>query len=170
MPVNPLYCDVSLPVPLDQSFTYGMPETLRHRVQPGCRVLAPFGTRTLTGLVIKTHSDPPKGALRDILRLLDEEPALDAELLQLGKWIADFYCAPLGETLRAMTPLAGEIRRGKMYSLTKSGRDVARQLAPRLRRGRRSRSHSAPHAGRTPALGIVSKAENPKRRSSIEIS
>ncbi len=128
MPVNPLYCDVSLPVPLDQSFTYGMPETLRHRVQPGCRVLAPFGARTLTGLVLKTHSDPPQGTLRDILRLLDEEPALDAELLQLGKWIADFYCAPLGETLRAMTPLAGEIRRGKVYSLTKSGRDVARQL------------------------------------------
>jgi len=128
MPRAPLYCDVSLPVPLDQSFTYGLPETLRHRVQPGCRVLAPFGTRTLTGLVLKTHSDPPQAALRDILRLLDEEPALDAELLQLGKWIADFYCAPLGETLRAMTPLAGEIRRGKVYSLTKSGRDVARQL------------------------------------------
>ena len=127
-PRAPLYCDVSLPVPLDQSFTYGLPETLRHRVQPGCRVLAPFGTRTLTGLVLKTHSDPPPGALREILRLLDEEPALDDELLELGKWIAGFYCAPLGETLRAMTPLAGEIRRGKLYSLTKSGRDVARQL------------------------------------------
>ena len=60
--------------------------------------------------------------------MLDEEPALDAELLQLGKWIADFYCAPLGETLRAMTPLAADVRRGKMYSLTKSGRDAARQL------------------------------------------
>ena len=127
MPGNPLYCDVSLPVPLDQSFTYRMPEILRHRVQPGCRVLAPLGTRTLTGLVLKTHNDPPTGPLREILRLLDAEPALDDELLQLGKWIADFYCAPLGETLRAMTPLAGEIRRGKMYSLTKSGRDVARQ-------------------------------------------
>ncbi len=124
----PLYCDVSLPVPLDQAFTYRMPETLRHRVQPGCRVLAPLGTRTLTGLVLKTHDEPPSGPPREILRLLDEEPALDDELLQLGKWIADFYCAPLGETLRAMTPLAGEIRRGKVYSLTKPGRDVARQL------------------------------------------
>jgi primosomal protein N' (replication factor Y) (superfamily II helicase) len=128
MPGDPLYCDVSLPVPLDQPFTYRLPETLRHRVQPGCRVLAPFGTRTLIGLVLKTHTDPPSGPLRDLLRLLDEEPALDNELLQLGKWIADFYCAPLGETLRAMTPLAGEIRRGKVYSLTKPGRDVARQL------------------------------------------
>ncbi len=125
---DPLYCDVSLPLPLDQPFTYRMPETLRHRVQAGCRVLAPLGTRTLTGLVLKTHTDPPRGTEREILRLLDEEPALDEELLRLGRWIAEFYCAPLGETLRAMTPLGGEIRRGKVYSLTKSGRDIARQL------------------------------------------
>jgi primosomal protein N' (replication factor Y) len=132
IPSDPLYCDVSLPVPLDQPFTYGMPETLRHRVQTGCRVLAPFGTRTLTGLVIRTHAGTeenlPKGSTRDILRLLDEEPVLDEELMRLGRWIAEYYCAPLGETLRAMTPLSGEIRRGKVYSLTKSGRDVARQL------------------------------------------
>ena len=128
MPGDPLFCDVSLPVPLDQAFTYRMPETLRHRVQAGCRVLAPLGTRTLAGLVLRTHADPPQGPAREILRLLDEEPALDDELLQLGKWIAGFYCAPLGETLRAMTPLAGEIRRGKIYSLTASGRDAARQL------------------------------------------
>jgi primosomal protein N' (replication factor Y) len=131
-PDDPLYCDVSLPVPLDQPFTYGMPETLRHRVQMGCRVLAPFGTRKLTGLVIRTHNGAEEagsqGVTRDILRLLDEEPVLDGELLRLGRWIADYYCAPLGETLRAMTPLSGEIRKGKVYSLTKSGRDVARQL------------------------------------------
>ena len=126
----PLYCDVSLPVPLDQPFTYGMPETLRHRVQAGCRVLAPFGARTLTGVVTRTHGTEGQasGTTRNILRLLDEEPVLDEELLRLGRWIAEYYCAPLGETFRAMTPLAGEIRRGTVYSLTKSGRDAARQL------------------------------------------
>jgi primosomal protein N' (replication factor Y) len=62
------------------------------------------------------------------LRLLDEEPALSDALLKLGRWISDYYCAPLGETLRAMTPLAGDVRRGKVYSLTPSGRDAARQL------------------------------------------
>ncbi len=125
----PEYCDVSLPVPLDQVFTYHLPETLRHRTQIGCRVLVPFGTRKLTGVVIRTHTEtPPKGTVRDVLRLLDEEPVLDEELLRLGRWITEYYCAPLGETLRAMTPLSGEIRKGKVYSLTKSGRDVARQL------------------------------------------
>src|SRR5579864_6570300 len=52
------YCDVSLPVPLDQSFTYRMPETLRHRVQPGCRVLVPFGARKLTGMVLRLSDEP----------------------------------------------------------------------------------------------------------------
>ena len=122
------YCDVSLPVPLDQSFTYRLPETLRHRVQPGCRVLVPFGTRKLTGVVVKLHDEPPDGVLKEVLRLVDEEPVLDAELLALGGWISQYYCAPLGEVLRSMTPLSGEVRKSKLYSLTDAGRDAARQL------------------------------------------
>jgi primosomal protein N' (replication factor Y) len=122
-----IYCDVSLPVPLDQSFTYRLPETLRHRVAVGCRVLVPFGPRTLTGIVVKLH-DAPDGETREVLRLLDEEPVLDAELLSLGGWISQYYCAPLGEVLRGMIPLAGEVRKTKLYSLTDSGRDAARQL------------------------------------------
>src|SRR5580704_3053749 len=122
------YCDVSLPVPLDQSFTYRLPETLRHRTQPGCRVLVPFGTRKLTGVVVKLHDQFPDGPLKEVLRLVDEEPVLDAELLALGEWISQYYCAPLGEVLRSMTPLSGEVRKSKLYSLTDSGRDAARQL------------------------------------------
>ena len=123
-----LYCDVSLPVPLNQPFTYLLPETLRHRVRAGCRVLVPFGKRTLAGVVLRTHDEPPPTAPREVLRLLDEEPVLDASLLQLGGWIANYYCAPLGDTLRAMTPLAVDIRRGKVYSLSSSGHDAARQF------------------------------------------
>src|SRR5262249_44965515 len=61
-------------------------------------------------------------------RLLDAEPAIGGELMTLAHWIASYYCAPLGEVLRAMTPLAADIKRTKIYSLTQSGRDAARQL------------------------------------------
>jgi primosomal protein N' (replication factor Y) len=122
------FCDVSLPVPLDQPFTYALPETLRHRVKPGCRVLVPFGSRRLTGVALACHDSPPEVTTREALRLIDSEPVLDAELLALGKWISGYYCAPLGEVLRGMLPLAAEIRRGKVYSLTDAGRDAARQL------------------------------------------
>jgi primosomal protein N' (replication factor Y) len=123
-----LYCDVSLPVPLDQPFTYALPETLRHRVRPGCRVLVPFGSRRLTGVVLACHDDAPEVPTREALRLLDAEPVLDSGLLALGRWISGYYCAPLGEVLRGMLPLASDIRRGKVYSLTDAGRDAARQL------------------------------------------
>ncbi len=125
---SPQYCDVSLPVPLDRPFTYRLPETLRHRAKRGCRMLVPFGSRKLTGVILRVHSESPEVPPKDALRLLDEEPVLDESLLSLACWIAGYYCAPLGEVLRGMMPLAGEIRRTKVYSLTPSGRDAARQL------------------------------------------
>ena len=123
-----LYCDVSLPVPLDQAFTYALPETLRHRVQPGSRLVVPFGPRRMTGVILLCHDEPPDVTTREALRLIDSEPVLGPELLALGRWIAGYYCAPLGEVLRGMLPLAAEIRRGKVWSLTDAGRDAARQL------------------------------------------
>ena len=123
-----LYCDVSLPVPLDQPFTYSLPETLRHRVQPGCRLVVPFGPRKLTGVILRCHDEKPSMAAREAFRLIDSQPVLDGELMALGRWIAGYYCSPLGEVLRGMLPLASEIRQGKVWSLTDAGRDAARQL------------------------------------------
>src|SRR5207344_3466073 len=71
-----LYCDVSLPVPLDQPFTYSLPDTLRHRVRVGSRLIVPFGTRKLTGVILPCHDDPPEVNTRDALRLIDSEPVL----------------------------------------------------------------------------------------------
>jgi primosomal protein N' (replication factor Y) len=91
-------------------------------------MLVPFAGRKLTGVVLAVHDSPPNGAMKETLRLLDEEPVLDAGLIELGRWISSYYCAPLGEVLRSMTPLTGEVRRSKLYSLTDAGRDAARQL------------------------------------------
>ena len=124
-----MFCDVSLPVPMDQPYTYALPLTLRHRVKPGCRVVAPFGPRKLTGVVLDVHGRAPEMAAREVLRLIDPEPVIDAELMRLARWIANYYCAPLGEVLRSMLPLGSDVRSGKTFSLTDSGRDAARQLA-----------------------------------------
>ena len=123
------YCDVSLPVPLDRPFTYELPLTLRHRAKPGCRIIVPFGTRKMTGVVLRLHDDPPQANMREALLLVDEEPAISPELMALGRWISAYYCAPLGETLRVMTPLSSQIRKGKIYTVTDQGRDVVRQLS-----------------------------------------
>jgi primosomal protein N' (replication factor Y) len=122
-------CDVALPVPVDRTFRYALPDTLRERVRPGCRLLVPFGSRKLVGVVVECTAESPAPGTRAALRLLDEEPSLDGALLALGRWIAQYYCAPLGEVFRAMTPLAGQIRRGRLYALTEAGRDALRQLS-----------------------------------------
>jgi primosomal protein N' (replication factor Y) (superfamily II helicase) len=125
----PRFCDVSLPVPLDQAFTYSLPLTLQHRVKAGARVLVPFGTRKMTGVVLRTFDDTPGGPLKEVFRLIDPEPVLGDELISLARWISGYYCSPLGEVLRSMLPLASDIRAGKNYSLTDSGRDASRQLS-----------------------------------------
>ncbi len=125
------YCEAALPVPVDRLFTYELPLPLRYRAQAGCRVLVPFGGRKLTAVLLRVHDDLPAHEAREVLTLLDEEPVLDGELLRLGKWIAEYYCAPIGEVLKGMLPLSGEMRRTKRFSLTQTGRDVARQLIDR---------------------------------------
>jgi primosomal protein N' (replication factor Y) len=142
-----LYCDVSLPVPLDQPFTYALPDTLRHRVRPGSRLLVPFGPRKLTGVILRCHDERPEMSTKEALRLIDSEPVLSPELLALGRWIAGYYCAPLGDVLRGMLPLASEIRRGKVWSLTDAGRDAARQLL----------LDSSPDDPATQVLGMLEK-------------
>jgi primosomal protein N' (replication factor Y) len=129
-----IYCDVAVPVPVDRLFTYELPLTLRHRVQAGCRVVVPFGSRRLTGVVITLHDATPLTDTREVLALRDAEPVLEADLLELGKWIAEYYCAPIGEVVRGMIPLSGETRRTTHYSLTEAGRDVARQLTTGTRK------------------------------------
>ena len=124
---SPRYCDVSLPVPLDQPFPYELPETLRHRVSAGCRVVVPFGPRRLTGVVLRVHDDPPNVETREALRLLDTAGPrcqtsvarkVDCRLLLRPRWAKS----------RSMFALSSEIRRGKIYSATDAGRDAARQL------------------------------------------
>ena len=115
-------------MPLDQAFTYSLPLTLQHRVKAGARVIVPFGTRKLTGVVLRVHDDSA-GLRQRRLPPDRSRTGADDELIALGRWISGYYCAPLGEVLRSMLPLAAEIRSGKIYSLTDAGRDASKQLS-----------------------------------------
>ncbi len=119
---SPGYCDAAVPVPVDALYTYEVPPALRDRVRVGCRVLVPFGHRTLTGVVLRTHGDAPSITVRPVRKLLDEAPALMPELIELGEWIATYYSAPIGEVLKSMLPLGGEMRAKKVVSITHEGR------------------------------------------------
>ena len=116
----PEFCDVALPVPLDMVFTYRVPAETAPVV--GGRVLVPFRQQRLTGVVVELHDRKPTVKIKPILSVLDEAPVLDEQLLRLGRWIADYYLAPLGEVFRTMLPLNAEFKRAVAYCITAEGR------------------------------------------------
>jgi primosomal protein N' (replication factor Y) len=115
----PEFCDVALPVPLDMVFTYRVPAESMPVV--GGRVLVPFRQQRMTGVVVELHDRKPSVATKTIQSALDIAPVLDEQLLRLGRWIADYYLAPLGEVFRTMLPLNAEFKRSIAYRITKEG-------------------------------------------------
>jgi primosomal protein N' (replication factor Y) len=115
------FCDVAVPVPLDTVFTYRLPDNVCPT--PGSRVLVPFGQQRLIGIVTEVHDRAPRVTAKSVLQFPDEPatPALTRELLRLGKWISDYYLAPIGEVFRTMLPLNAEFRKSVMYRITDEG-------------------------------------------------
>src|SRR6202521_2321673 len=116
----PLFCDVALAVPLDMVFTYAIPPGMEPVV--GGRVLVPFRQQRLSGIVVELHDRPPHVKVKKAIEALDLAPVLDEQLLKLGKWIADYYLAPVGEVFRTMLPLSAEFKRSVEYRITDEGR------------------------------------------------
>jgi primosomal protein N' (replication factor Y) len=142
----PAYCDVVVPVPLDQAFTYTVPPL--HPPVVGGRVVVPFRNEKLIGIVTRLHDDPPAApvdaakpiAIKPIELVMDTEPILSADLMELGRWISQYYLAPLGEVLRTMLPLMAEVRKHVLYRITDAGRAVLFSSAEKgsSRRSRRT--------------------------------
>ncbi len=115
----PEFCDVAVPVPLDMVFTYRVPADASPVV--GGRVLVPFRQQRMTGIVVELHDRKPSVATKNVLATLDTTPVLDDQLLQLGRWISDYYLAPIGEVFRTMLPLGAEFKRSIGYRLADAG-------------------------------------------------
>jgi primosomal protein N' (replication factor Y) len=115
----PEFCDVALPVPLDTAFSYRVPEGMEPAV--GGRVLVPFRQQRMSGIVVDLHDRKPSVVTKNVVSVLDPAPLLDEQLMRLGKWIADYYLAPIGEVLRTMLPLSAEFKRSIIYRVTEQG-------------------------------------------------
>ncbi len=100
------YADVILPVPLDGLFTYSVPPAMEQQVQPGMRVLVPFGrSKSYVGIVARLHDQKPEGyAVKPLTELMDAQPILFPSQLRQWQWIADYYMSPLGDVLKAALP------------------------------------------------------------------
>src|ERR1043165_5244786 len=96
--VNPMpnkFAHVAIPATADKLFTYLIPEDLRGTIAEGSRVSVPFGKRTLIGFVVGTSATSPlsEDDIKQVIDLLDLEPVISAPLMNLARWIAEYYCA-----------------------------------------------------------------------------
>lgn len=112
------YVEVILPLPLEGTFTYVVPDALFDKVVPCVRLLVPFGkTKTYIGICDTYPSDHPNNnydndgiEYKAILAILDDGPVLLPQQLQLWHWIANYYMSPIGDVYKAALPsgLKGE--------------------------------------------------------------
>ena len=116
-------CEVALPVPLRTTFTYAVPDALDELVVPGARVVVPFRNRAMVGVVLERANRRDETIpLKDVAEVLDPLPALPPRVVELGRWVAGYYLAPVGDTFRAMLPPTVELRVAREWRITEPGR------------------------------------------------
>jgi primosomal protein N' (replication factor Y) len=97
------------------SYTYRLPERLREAAVVGHLVQVPLGLSTSLGVVVALTDTPPADLpdgveIRDIHEIVDPLPVVTPHQIELARWIASEYLAPLSEAMRLMLPPALESR------------------------------------------------------------
>ncbi len=157
--------EVVFNLPVNQKFTYSVADGLD--IGPGYRVLAPFGSRRLTGYVVATTETPPPGGkeIKQIERAVDKRAIFDSRMLDLAGWLSDMYLCSLGEALATVLPggrrevepeeMGGELAISKEVILSAHQRDAIEQI------GRASRGvyylHGVTGSGKTEVFLQVSR-------------
>ncbi|TAD85757.1 MAG: primosomal protein N' [Bacteroidetes bacterium] len=101
------YADVIVPLYLPKTLTWALPQAWLELVRPGCRVEVQVGpSKRYAGIVKRIHQQKPNFAeVKPILGLLDDEPVLFPQQLQLWAWIAEYYLCSEGEIMIAALPI-----------------------------------------------------------------
>ena len=117
--------EVIVTLPVEGRFHYSIPEQLDDKIQIGHRVLIPFGRRRVTGFIRDFHEketlEAYKGKLKSITEILDPDPILRSDLIDLVRFASDYYLEPEGEILRIALPPGVTAASNRRYRITASG-------------------------------------------------
>ncbi len=117
----PTYAEVAVPIPVHEALIYSVPESLAG-LKPGSRVKVPIGRRQVVGIVMALREEAPENLkIKQILEALDVEPVLTDQHLELARFVAAYYLAPIGEAARAMIPSDLPPWGNRRLSLTNAG-------------------------------------------------
>ena len=124
-----LYADVILPLPLSQAFSYAVPPEFEGQIQPGIRVLVPFGERLLTGFVVRARAKKRREdfQLKAISEVLDEAPFFSNRVLSFTEKLSRYFFTPWGEILQAAVPPSFLIRSRTSLVLSQKGVEALSQ-------------------------------------------
>ena len=97
-----------MPLPLEGTFTYSVPQDLEDKIKVGMRVVVPCGQKkTYTALCVEVTDKKPDIGVKNIkciYSVLDDMPMLLPQQLKLWQWMADYYMCPLGDIYKAALP------------------------------------------------------------------
>src|SRR5712691_7039419 len=126
------YAEVAVPVAVHGTFTYTIPDPLRDSVRLGSRVAVEIGSKLTTGFVVGFNDSSETTKLKPVRSVLDEdEPPLLPDIIQLCRWAAEYYIAPLGEMLRVALPANMGARGRREAALVASEAMIAAALDAR---------------------------------------
>jgi primosomal protein N' (replication factor Y) len=131
------YADVAVPLPVRGTFTYSIPEDLVDRAVVGTRVLVPFGRRKVTGFVVGLPAESDVSDLKHVIDVLDVEPVLSPQMIELTRWVSDYYLAPWGEVLKSALPPGINMESRRCVRVTSEGVAALRCGVPGLTERRR---------------------------------
>src|SRR6185369_15270005 len=123
----PQFAQVAIPIHLRKLFTYRVPVSMRVSIRVGSRVMVQLGTKSMAGYIVallprlRTGTSLIESEIKDVQELLDVDPPLTTEVLELTRWVADYYAAPWGEVLRAALPAGINATVEQTVSITEKG-------------------------------------------------
>ncbi len=123
MSVSEEYLKIAFNLPLNTLFTYAVPADLQPRIKVGKRVLAPFGSRRLTGYIVDISATSEVAGIKEIIAVLDEDSLINPRLLKLTRWMAEYYLCSWGACLAATLPKGIDVQSRQLISLTAAAKE-----------------------------------------------
>jgi primosomal protein N' (replication factor Y) (superfamily II helicase) len=115
------YVRISIPKSPIQDLTYSIPDDFS-QIEPGMRVLVPLGSRFVTGFIENEEDKPPENfEVRPVADLLDRQNLFSPQLLQLTRWMSEYYLADWSDILKSALPPGLDVKPETLVTITASG-------------------------------------------------
>ena len=118
------YIEIAIALPVYNTYTYSVPETLHELVAMGKRVLVPFGRRRVTGYILASATDVDQEGIKTVLDILDENPLFPSSMIPFFRWTANYYLHPIGEVIKCALPGGLTLYDFFTIAITEKGEDA----------------------------------------------